>query len=124
MKGGSTVKRKFVYQSIKQLLITQSGMDDVSNTYVPFPQLFAKGNSLKSEGIGMPARVKNKGLHGNLGHVEPIYWPNLTKIFKTFKVKLQTPRPLFGVVGPNHPLEKSYHILRDKKAMDSNFFSP
>jgi hypothetical protein len=38
---------------------------------VPFPQLFAKGKSLKSEGIGMP-RDKNKGLHGDLGHVEPI----------------------------------------------------
>jgi hypothetical protein len=33
---------------------------------VPFPQLFAKGKSLKSEGIGMP-RDKNKGLHGLLG---------------------------------------------------------
>jgi hypothetical protein len=38
---------------------------------VPFPQLFAKGKSLKSEGIGMP-RDKNKGLHGLLGHAEPI----------------------------------------------------
>jgi hypothetical protein len=28
-------------------------------------QLFAKGKSLKSEGIGMP-RDKNKGLHGDL----------------------------------------------------------
>jgi hypothetical protein len=28
-------------------------MHDISNTYVPFPQLFAKGKSLKSEGIGM-----------------------------------------------------------------------
>jgi hypothetical protein len=37
---------------------------------VPIPQLFAKRKSLKSEGIGMP-RVKNKGLHGALGHVEP-----------------------------------------------------
>jgi hypothetical protein len=36
---------------------------DISNTYVPFPQLFAKGKSLKSEGIAMP-RDKNKGLHG------------------------------------------------------------
>jgi hypothetical protein len=44
---------------------------DISNTYVPFPQLFDKGRSLKSEGIGMP-RDKNKGLHGDLGHVEPI----------------------------------------------------
>jgi hypothetical protein len=49
---------------------------DISNTYVPFPQLFAKGKSLKSEGIGMP-RDKNKGLHGNcligpqLGHTKP-----------------------------------------------------
>jgi hypothetical protein len=32
---------------------------------VPFPQLFAKGKSLTSEGIGMP-RDKNKGLHGDL----------------------------------------------------------
>jgi hypothetical protein len=45
--------------------------------YVPFPQLFAKGKSLKSEGIGMP-RDKNKGQHGNcligpqLGNAEPI----------------------------------------------------
>jgi hypothetical protein len=38
--------------------------------YVPFPQLFAEGKSLKSEGIGMP-RDKNKGLHGLLGHAEP-----------------------------------------------------
>jgi hypothetical protein len=37
---------------------------DTSDTYMPFPQLFAKGNSLKSEGIGMP-QDKNKGLHGN-----------------------------------------------------------
>jgi hypothetical protein len=44
---------------------------DISNTYVPFPQLFAKGKSLKSEGIGMPLD-KNKGLHGDLGNVEPI----------------------------------------------------
>jgi hypothetical protein len=34
---------------------------DISNTYVPFPQLFAKGKSLKSEGMGMP-RDKNNGL--------------------------------------------------------------
>jgi hypothetical protein len=40
-----------------------------THAYVPFPQLFAKGKSLKSEGIGMP-RDKNKGLHGDLGHVE------------------------------------------------------
>jgi hypothetical protein len=38
---------------------------DIPNTYVPFPQLLAKGKSLKSEGIGMP-RDKNKGLHGLL----------------------------------------------------------
>jgi hypothetical protein len=50
---------------------------DISNTYVSFPQLFAKGKSLKSVGIGMP-RDKNKGIHGNcligpqLGHAEPI----------------------------------------------------
>jgi hypothetical protein len=37
--------------------------ESISNTYVPFPQLFAKAKSLKSEGIGMP-RDKNKGLHG------------------------------------------------------------
>jgi hypothetical protein len=36
----------------------------ISNAYVPFPQLFAKGKSLKSEGIGM-RHDKNKGLHGN-----------------------------------------------------------
>jgi hypothetical protein len=35
----------------------------ISNTYVPFSQLFAKGKSLKSEGIGMPGD-KNTGLHG------------------------------------------------------------
>jgi hypothetical protein len=29
-------------------------IQDISNTYMPFPQLFAKGKSLKSEGIGMP----------------------------------------------------------------------
>jgi hypothetical protein len=46
---------------------------DTSNMYVPFPQLFAKEKSLKSEGIGLP-RDKNKGLHGDLylSHVEPI----------------------------------------------------
>jgi hypothetical protein len=37
---------------------------------MPLPQLFAKGKLLKSEGKGMP-RDKNKGLHGDLGHVEP-----------------------------------------------------
>jgi hypothetical protein len=54
----------------------ETHIHDVSNTYVPFPQLFAEGKSLKSEGIGMP-RDKNKGLHANcliwpqLGHAEP-----------------------------------------------------
>jgi hypothetical protein len=37
---------------------------DISNTYVSFPQLFAKGKSFKSVGIGM-SRDKYKGLHGN-----------------------------------------------------------
>jgi hypothetical protein len=41
----------------------ETRIHDISNTYAPFPQLFAKGKSLKSEGIGMP-RDKNKGLHG------------------------------------------------------------
>jgi hypothetical protein len=50
----------------------ETHIHDISNTYVPIPQLFAKGESLKSEGIGMP-RDKNEGLHGDLGHVEPIY---------------------------------------------------
>jgi hypothetical protein len=45
----------------------ETHIHDISNTYI----LFAKGKSLKSEGIGMP-RDKNKGLHGDLGHVEPI----------------------------------------------------
>jgi hypothetical protein len=38
---------------------------------VSFPQLFAKGKSLKSVGIDMP-QDKYKGLHGDMGHVEPI----------------------------------------------------
>jgi hypothetical protein len=41
----------------------ETRIHDISNTYVPFPQLFSTGKSLKSEGIGMP-RDKNKGLHG------------------------------------------------------------
>jgi hypothetical protein len=47
----------------------ETHIHDISNTYmyVPFPQLFAKGKSLKFEGKGMP-RDKNKGLHGLLGH--------------------------------------------------------
>jgi hypothetical protein len=54
----------------------ETHIHDISNAYVPFPQLFAKGQSLRSEGIGMP-RDKNKGLRGNcligpqLGHAEP-----------------------------------------------------
>jgi hypothetical protein len=40
----------------------ETRIHDISNTYVPFPQLFVKGKSLKSEGIGMPWD-KNKGLH-------------------------------------------------------------
>jgi hypothetical protein len=43
----------------------------VGKIWIFQPLLFAKGKSLKSEGIGMP-RDKNKGLHGDLGHVEPI----------------------------------------------------
>jgi cytochrome c551/c552 len=39
----------------------ETHIHDISNTYVPFSQLFAQGKSLKSEGIGMP-RDKNKGL--------------------------------------------------------------
>jgi hypothetical protein len=68
-----------------------------ANTYVPFPQPFAKGKSLKSEGIGMP-RDRNKGLHGNyligpqLGHAEPIpdvhvtvkQWTNIVSRAATF----------------------------------------
>jgi hypothetical protein len=42
--------------------ISLTHIHDISNTYVPIPQLFAKGKSLKSEGIDMP-RDKNKGLH-------------------------------------------------------------
>jgi hypothetical protein len=49
----------------------ETHIHDISNTHVPFPQLFAKGKSLKSEGIDMP-RDKNKGLHDDLGHVERI----------------------------------------------------
>jgi hypothetical protein len=41
----------------------ETRIQDISNTYVPFPQLFAEGKSLKFDGIGMP-RDKNKGLHG------------------------------------------------------------
>jgi hypothetical protein len=55
------------------ITIFQTGrhIHDISNTYVSFTQLFAKGKSLKSEGIGMT-------WHGNcligpkLGHVEPM----------------------------------------------------
>jgi hypothetical protein len=36
----------------------QTHIHDISNTYVPFPQLFAKGKSLKSEGIGMRSGQK------------------------------------------------------------------
>jgi hypothetical protein len=56
---------------ILQFSKRETHIHDTSNTYVPFPQLFAKGKLLKSEGIGMPWD-KNKGLHGDLGHVEPI----------------------------------------------------
>jgi hypothetical protein len=45
----------------------ETHIHDISNTYVPFPQLFAKGKSLKSEGISMPWD-KNKGLYGLLVH--------------------------------------------------------
>jgi hypothetical protein len=50
---------------ILQFSKRETHIDDISNTYVPFPQLFAKGKSLKSEGIGMP-QDKNKGQHGLL----------------------------------------------------------
>jgi hypothetical protein len=52
---------------ILQFSKRETHIHDISNTYVTFPQLFAKGKSLKSEGIDMP-RDKNKGLHGDLGH--------------------------------------------------------
>jgi hypothetical protein len=54
--------------NILQFSKWETHIHDISNTYMPIPQQFAKGNSLKSEGIGMP-RDKNKGLHVNLGHV-------------------------------------------------------
>jgi hypothetical protein len=57
---------------ILQFSKRETHIHDISNTYVPIPQLFAKGKSLKSEGIGKP-RDKNKGLHGLLGRAEPIY---------------------------------------------------
>jgi hypothetical protein len=47
-----------------QFSTQETRIHDISNTYVPFPQLFAKEKSLKSEGIGMPPRDKSKGLHG------------------------------------------------------------
>jgi hypothetical protein len=50
----------------------------IFRTHVPFPQLFAKGKSLKSEGIGMP-RDKNKGLHGDLGYVEPTMYSSCNR---------------------------------------------
>jgi hypothetical protein len=45
---------------ILQFSKRETHIHDISNTYVPFPQLFAKGKSLKSKEIGMP-RDKNKG---------------------------------------------------------------
>jgi hypothetical protein len=58
---------------------------------VPFPQLFAKGKSLKSKGIVMP-RDKNKGVHGDLGHVEPILKPGPcrtnTKTLSSAEIKI------------------------------------
>jgi hypothetical protein len=51
---------------------------------VPFPQLFAKGKSLKSEGIGM-LRDKNKGLHGLLGR--NLAMPNQNTVKQKFHVQ-------------------------------------
>jgi hypothetical protein len=50
----------------------ETHIHDISNTYVPFPQLFAKGKSLKSEGIGMPWDLAIVSIIGpQLGHAEP-----------------------------------------------------
>jgi hypothetical protein len=54
---------------ILQFSKRETHIHDISNTY--YYLLFAKGKSLKSEGIGM-TRDKNKGLHGLLGNAEPI----------------------------------------------------
>jgi hypothetical protein len=43
---------------------------------VSFPQIFAKGKSLKSVGIGM-LQDKYKGQHGDMGHAEPIFTERL-----------------------------------------------
>jgi cytochrome c2 len=54
----------------------ETHIHDTLNTYIPFPQLFVKGKSLKSQGIGMPLD-KNKGIIYMaiyLGHVEPIQY--------------------------------------------------
>jgi hypothetical protein len=55
----------------------------ISNTYVPFTQLFAKGKSLKSEGIGI-TRDKNKGpesvarSHSEARGFTRLLWPNIS----------------------------------------------
>jgi hypothetical protein len=53
------------HSTILQFSKQETHIHYTSNTYVPFPLLFAEGKSLKSEGIGMP-RDKNKGVHGDL----------------------------------------------------------